>query len=349
MNFTNASDPTGTSTLFVIVTQSNVLYMITAPPPPVQSHAVDLVNNAKFDIKISVEGTSQTIDLAKGSSKSFTFPHNTVLNAVSSPPGSEVSPSRKKIEGPGTVNYEATVPSVRVILQNSSDVTISVTVEGTSQSFKLDPRTNQTVDVLEGSVLTAVSVPAGTDVTPKTKKISKPETITYTAGINLPKPYVDQINSWLPGRTFKLLYHFPPDPSLVTDFTRICSGQKPTLVIVTTDKGNIFGAYVADPLAEPNGREYRNSATFAFILESPQKKLVKLPYNPLNQHHISGRTGNANAVQIGMEDLRFSGDLKNGSSHLFSFTWSHTPDRYASLNGPDGYFIVKDLQVYLVV
>jgi len=155
-----------------------------------------------------------------------------------------------------------------VILDNKSDVTISVTVQGTTESLEIAPRDSKSAHVLEGSVLTAVSSPSGTFISPASKRVLRTEAITYTAGINLNDTYMDAIHGWLPCRAFSLLYKVPGNDYTPEKFHELCDNEGPTLVIITSDKGNIFGGYNDNDWAG-NRVGYANSNTFLFTLKNP--------------------------------------------------------------------------------
>jgi len=235
-----------------------------------------------------------------------------------------------------------------VILDNKSDVTISVTVQGTTQPLEIPPRDSKSAHVLEGSVLTAVSSPPGTFISPASKRILRTEAITYTAGINLEDPsYVNAIRSWLPHKSFSLLYNVPRDDFTAKKFHELCDDQGATLVIVKSQKGNIFGGYNADDWAG-NGY-YFSSDSFLFSLKNPGNPPPrKLTYKHGTAsvtvgegYHVCFGTAQHTAVDLYLIP-------EPGGASMNSFCgYNAGPDYQYSFDG-EATFKVKEVSVYKV-
>jgi len=108
MTLTSTIDPnlTGTS---VTVEKSDVFNITAIPPvPPGPKFNVALHNKTTAEITVSVEGTQQAHKVAREStSPSITLPKDAVLLAVSSRPGTIISPAKKTVDKDETIVYTA--------------------------------------------------------------------------------------------------------------------------------------------------------------------------------------------------------------------------------------------------
>lgn len=84
----------------------------------------------------------------------------------------------------------------------------------------------------------------------------------------------EKLKEWInPNKeiNFKLLFRKTRDGSNGTDFHRYCDNKGPTLILIETNKGKIFGGYTPINLESPDYQDKIDDLTFIFSLNSMTK------------------------------------------------------------------------------
>lgn len=83
-------------------------------------------------------------------------------------------------------------------------------------------------------------------------------------------------SSWLPGRSFSLLYRGSRDGMTSSAFHRLCDGKGATLTLVRSDSGHTFGAYAGASWNSSGGFVSCGDA-FLFSVTGPLRNVVRFP------------------------------------------------------------------------
>ena len=149
------------------------------------------------------------------------------------------------------------------------------------------------------------------------------------------------ILNWIPNRlkSTELIYDTSIDGDTINDFKRKCDGQFPTLVIVKTNLGLIFGGYATSAWKE--GGPIKDYNSFIFSLQSDKKYNVKSPENAL-----FGYRYNDIILQFGCCGFRISDNCTKNNNNYISGTHYETGVR--DLIKGDGHFWVQRLEIFKI-
>ena len=153
--------------------------------------------------------------------------------------------------------------------------------------------------------------------------------------------------SWLPNKQSKinLLFDTTKDGDNASTFHNKCDGKGPTLVIIKSNHGNIFGGYITASWAANNGNI---NAPNSFIFSLNQKK----KYYASQQNSIINGGSNNNQKDsymfyIGCCDIRIRHNCtKNEQNSTNCDKFSVTPQNI--LDGGNSNYLVLNLEVYEV-
>jgi len=134
------------------------------------------------------------------------------------------------------------------------------------------------------------------------------------------------------------LYVASLDGDSASEFHSLCDGQGPTVVVVETTAGVIFGGYT-DVSWSSDGGSHKSTTSFLFqIRPSMMKFSVKSPGHAV--YHVSGY---GPIFGYGHDLVIVSGARSNKNSH--TDTHSYTMSYKYQLNNNEKYFQVKDYVV----
>eukprot|EP00026_Physarum_polycephalum_P009941 Phypoly_transcript_10080.p1 GENE.Phypoly_transcript_10080~~Phypoly_transcript_10080.p1 ORF type:complete len:401 (+),score=76.55 Phypoly_transcript_10080:70-1203(+) len=156
--------------------------------------------------------------------------------------------------------------------------------------------------------------------------------------------------TWLPVRTFSLVYKATRDGFSKVDFHRICDNKGPTVTLILTDKGHLFGGYA--PISW--GRTFEGYDThpecFLFTLSNPHNI-------PPTQYKL--RQGNAYGLRNGQHvSFGWCGDIRiaDENAHLTTDSCSNFARSFIDTTGKgnatftgEHKFKVLEIEVYLVM
>lgn len=169
---------------------------------------------------------------------------------------------------------------------------------------------------------------------------------------SLLEAYREIFMSWLPDqKELVCRYHGNEHGWLAYDFHRHCDDQGPTLVIIRSTSGAIFGGYTAIgfPTAQGDSVFIHDDDSFMFIIHSPF-----LDDCPRKLNALKGQAGITVCKSYGPvfgreneECLVICSNCIENSSNTYYFPCCYDAHDLmnASING-DPYFLVSDIEVY---
>jgi hypothetical protein len=124
--------------------------------------------------------------------------------------------------------------------------------------------------------------------------------------------WINAVMSWLDGRSFELLYRASRDGWTSGDFHRFCDNRGPTLVVVRSSNGFVFGGYAAAAW-NTNGAYFQSSgnASFVFTLKNPHN-IPPTRYNCKNANAELFGNESFGPVFGGGHDLRVANNSNAG-------------------------------------
>jgi len=183
---------------------------------------------------------------------------------------------------------------------------------------------------------------------PSASRNSTPDLVNIPSSL-LP-PATESFTSWLPNRTFSLIYKATKDGFGKTDFHKTCDNKGPTITLILSDRGFLFGGYA--PISW--GRTFDGYDThpdcFLFTITNPHS------ISP-TQYRL--RNGNSYALRNGQHvSFGWCGDLRiaDDSAHLTSDSATNFPRSFIDTTGKGNAtftgeykFKVVEIEVYLVM
>ena len=155
------------------------------------------------------------------------------------------------------------------------------------------------------------------------------------------------IISWLPNNPskFELLFDTKRDRDYASTFHDKCDGQYPTLIIIKSNTGYIFGGYVTSPWDSNNSFKSAPNS-FIFSINQKQKYYAKTQNKEMNGRSRTNSSGSL-MFSIGCCDiLIYHCCTQNSSNKTNMDTYSSSSQNI--LNGGNQNFTVSNLEVYKV-
>ena len=173
------------------------------------------------------------------------------------------------------------------------------------------------------------------------KEKEKEKLISFNGTNILENESKKMLLDWLPRKPIKLtlLLNSNIDGDSTTTFMNKCKGKCPTLAVIKTTKGYIFGGYTTQLWKEG---EVKDQNAFVFSIDKKKKYNIKLP------EHATGFGTNSwwgfgysyNAIIILDNCHQTNGNWVNNKTY-------DIPEPY-ELNGGEKYFTVKSFEIYHV-
>ena len=145
--------------------------------------------------------------------------------------------------------------------------------------------------------------------------------------------------NWLPRKPNKitLLMNSNTDGDSKKTFMDKCNGKCPTLAVIKTTNGYVFGGYTTQMWKQG---EVKDNNAFVFSINKKRKYNIKQPehaiYYGINSWWGFGPYNNAIVVRENC--------TKNNDNHVGNQTYD-IPEQY-ELNGGEEYFTVKSFEIY---
>ena len=149
--------------------------------------------------------------------------------------------------------------------------------------------------------------------------------------------------NWLPKKPVKLtlLLNSKQDGSSLNTFWEKVNGKCPTLIVIETIEGCIFGGYTTQ-LWKDEDKPIRDENAFVFSIDKKKKYNIKQPENAIgfskNKYLIFGWNNNAFLI--------YNYCTTQNGNYVCNGTYD-IPEKY-ELNGGEQYFIVRSFEVYHV-
>ena len=154
------------------------------------------------------------------------------------------------------------------------------------------------------------------------------------------------IISWLPKKPkiFKLLFDTTKDGDYSSTFHQKCDGKCPTLVIIKSSNGYIFGSYDTSPW-NSNSQNINAPNSFIFSLNQKQKYYASSENNSIIYGGSRDNQQNSYMFKIGCCDVSIMHNCTSNNQNRTNCDKFSVPSKNI-LNGGNQYFTVSNLEVY---
>ena len=152
------------------------------------------------------------------------------------------------------------------------------------------------------------------------------------------------ILNWIPSKliSIELLFYTDRDGDSIDSFKNKCEGKSPTLVIIQTTTGIIFGGYASKAWIE--GRSITDYNSFIFSLEPPKKYNVISPENAL-----FGYRYNDIMFQFGCCCFQIKGNCTiHNDNYIYGSDYEGGFKNIFKGEKDERYFTVKRMEIFLV-
>jgi hypothetical protein len=145
------------------------------------------------------------------------------------------------------------------------------------------------------------------------------------------------ILNWLPNKLKKavLLFNSNIDGDSDQTFLKKSNGKSPTLVIIETTKGNIFGGYTSQPW---KGEMTADKNAFVFSLVTKKKYPIKDPLSAVGVSAGVNFGWGSNAIVV------YKGCCSRSDNYIGNGTYDINKE--GELNGGEKYFTVKSYELF---
>ena len=171
----------------------------------------------------------------------------------------------------------------------------------------------------------------------QTKKEEEEKNLLFTGSEILTNEAKDMLLNWLPRKPNKitLLMNSNIDGDSTKSFMNKCKGKCPTLAVIKTTNGYVFGGYTTQMWKEG---EVKDNNAFVFSINKKRKYNIKKPEHAIGfgKYWEFGHFFNAIFV---MDNC-----TKNNGNYVGNKTYD-IPEQY-ELNGGEKYFTVKSFEIY---
>lgn len=168
-----------------------------------------------------------------------------------------------------------------------------------------------------------------------------------SAGLQLPANLTTNVQNWLPGKKFTLIYKASRDGFNAIKFHYFCDNVGPTITIITSIAGHKFGGYTPDNWGV-NGYG-RDKSAFIFTLTNPHNigaaKFALVDTNGIMPFATYGAAFGAG------NDIYVSADPNSDNKSYTNFPVSYGPDgsgKKENLFTGAKYYLASEVEVYKV-
>ena len=176
---------------------------------------------------------------------------------------------------------------------------------------------------------------------------SKKDKAEMNQKINLePKDIVDiesfkKLNNWInPSKNikFELIYKASINGDDAKNFHKNCDGKSPTVTIIKSKNGHIFGGFLSVPFFSDD-ESFLDETAFLFSLTNNKKFNIRNKEPAVKNSSLFG-------PNFGNKDLGISSGCLNKNSYCKPSSFTFKRANLIGVN--DNYFRVEDYEVYLV-
>ena len=154
------------------------------------------------------------------------------------------------------------------------------------------------------------------------------------------------IISWLPNKPSKynLLFDTKRDGDYSSTFHDKCDGKSPTLIVIKSNNGYLFGGYVTSPW-NCNNSNINAPNSFIFSLNQKQKYIASSESNSIIYGGKKDNQKDSIMFKIGCCDIQIKHNCTSNNQNYTNCDKFSVPSQNI-LNGGNSYFSVSNLEVY---
>lgn len=158
-----------------------------------------------------------------------------------------------------------------------------------------------------------------------------------------------KFSEWLPKAQFTLIYKGSRDGFAATKFHQNCDNKGPTVTVIKSKNGYIFGGYTSQSW-DSSGSYKPDNKAFLFTLTNPHDiPPTQFPINPNEVHEAIKGTANACAIFGKGKDIRVADAAnQNNDSYASLYSYPDTTGKKNLIFTGDMFFTVSELEVYSV-
>ena len=155
------------------------------------------------------------------------------------------------------------------------------------------------------------------------------------------------LKSWLPNKpsNINLLFDTQRDGDSSSTFHDKCDGKSPTLVVMKSKNGYVFGGYATSPWQANNDNPISAPNSFIFSLNQKQKYYASSQQNSIINGGNRSNQKDSTMFRIGCCDIRILHNCTNNGQNRTNCDKFSVPSQNI-LNGGNRYFTVSNLEVY---
>jgi len=155
-----------------------------------------------------------------------------------------------------------------------------------------------------------------------------------------------KFNEWLPGKRVRLLYRSSRDGASAASFHRKCDGQGPTVTLIKSSGGYVFGGYAGVAWSSAYGHHACPSA-FLFTVTNPHGDPISRFMSNGDIYAVGCSSRYGPAFGYG-HDLHVSGAFDHRCFTFFPHSYTDTRGRgFATFTGAK-YFTPAEVEVWAV-
>ena len=174
----------------------------------------------------------------------------------------------------------------------------------------------------------------------QTKKEEEKKNLLFTGSEILTNEAKDMLLNWLPRKPNKitLLMNSNINGDSTKTFMDKCNGKCPTLAVIKTTNGYVFGGYTTQMWRD--GGFVKDNNAFVFSIDKKRKYKIKKPENAIRLKLISCWIFGSGYNTI----VVYDNCTKRNDNYVGNETYD-IPEKY-ELNGGEQYFTVKSFEIY---
>jgi hypothetical protein len=155
------------------------------------------------------------------------------------------------------------------------------------------------------------------------------------------------LKSWLPNKpsNINLLFDTQRDGDSSSTFHDKCDGKSPTLVVIKSKNGYVFGGYATSPWQANNDNPISAPNSFIFSLNQKQKYYASSQQNSIINGGNRSNQRDSMMFRIGCCDINIKHNCTNNGQNQTNCDKFSVPSQNI-LNGGNRYFTVSNLEVY---
>jgi len=163
--------------------------------------------------------------------------------------------------------------------------------------------------------------------------------------------FLETMNEWLPNRRFQLLYKASVDGYAASDFHRACDNKGPTLTLIRSKNGFVFGGYSVLPFDSTTNGYKNHSEGFIFTLSNPHNiPPTKYPRKQQSTFAIFSYSTYGPTFGNG-HDIYVANNSNQNSTSYTNFPYAYEDSTGKGQNTFTGakYFTTTDIEVVAVI